>query len=328
MSWAEHVEPSFDEVLGPRIPWRWVKQNPALGEWLGHVRTKLLSGEDIDLTGAPVKWVDASDPKWKRHNQRSACFAVAGKKGENAIALHKWSPQCHDVASSLKGVYSCVEAIDTKDLYDFAAHVDARRGFARAVSIVDFAAKCMTAVKSELGTMREALNKGRVPNVRKHRVQLLSLVGVCQDDSLPRVESALHSISEVSGAVVYRRELLREVAKAFSAIRVGDAHTLTDAAWLVRNRTRRRGRLLPAHAVGTTLLVKGLEFDHAVVLDADLYDVRNLYVALTRGSKSLTVISKSRLIRPKDDAAQAAHDDLEENQTPNESQSEPTDEMK
>ena len=39
---------------------------------------------------------------------------------------------------------------------------------------------------------------------------------------------------------------------------------------------------------GTTLLVKGLEFHHAVVLDADAYDARNLYVALTRGSISRT----------------------------------------
>ncbi len=52
------------------------------------------------------------------------------------------------------------------------------------------------------------------------------------------------------------------------------------------------GRILPRCAVGTTLLVKGLEFDHAVVLDADAYDARNLYVALTRGVQSLTVASR------------------------------------
>jgi hypothetical protein len=55
--------------------------------------------------------------------------------------------------------------------------------------------------------------------------------------------------------------------------------------------------------VGTTLLVKGLEFDHAVVLDADALDAKNLYVALTRGARSLTVVSRgpdhwTRMRRP------------------------------
>ncbi len=67
---------------------------------------------------------------------------------------------------------------------------------------------------------------------------------------------------------------------------------------MVRNRSRRLGRILPRCAVGTTLLVKGLEFDHAVVLDTDAYDARNLYVALTRGAKSLTVTSRHRSLYP------------------------------
>jgi len=45
--------------------------------------------------------------------------------------------------------------------------------------------------------------------------------------------------------------------------------------------------------------VKGLEFDHAVVLDADEMNANNLYVALTRGAKTLTVVSKRRIITPK-----------------------------
>jgi len=43
--------------------------------------------------------------------------------------------------------------------------------------------------------------------------------------------------------------------------------------------------------IGTTLLVKGLEYDHAVILEADILDAKDLYVAMTRGSKSLTIIS-------------------------------------
>jgi ATP-dependent exoDNAse (exonuclease V) beta subunit len=57
--------------------------------------------------------------------------------------------------------------------------------------------------------------------------------------------------------------------------------------------------------VSRTLLVKGLEYDHVLLPDiADFDDAKNLYVALTRGSKSLTVLSKDRYIaRPRPDVS-------------------------
>jgi len=56
------------------------------------------------------------------------------------------------------------------------------------------------------------------------------------------------------------------------------------------------GRPLPKRAVGSTLLLKGLEAEVAVVLDAGNLDARNLYVAMTRGSKKLIICSKSPVL--------------------------------
>lgn len=52
--------------------------------------------------------------------------------------------------------------------------------------------------------------------------------------------------------------------------------------------------------IGTILLVKGLEFDHAIVLEADSLSKKELYVALTRGAKSLTIVSSSPTLSPVD----------------------------
>ena len=48
--------------------------------------------------------------------------------------------------------------------------------------------------------------------------------------------------------------------------------------------------------MGSTLLLKGLEAEVAVVLDAGNLDARNLYVAITRGSKKLIVCSESPVL--------------------------------
>jgi DNA helicase-2/ATP-dependent DNA helicase PcrA len=50
--------------------------------------------------------------------------------------------------------------------------------------------------------------------------------------------------------------------------------------------------------IGTTLLVKGLEFDHAIVLDAACLSKKELYVALTRGARSITIISTTNILHP------------------------------
>ena len=42
------------------------------------------------------------------------------------------------------------------------------------------------------------------------------------------------------------------------------------------------------------LLVKGLEYDHAVILDADAPDAKDLYVDMVRGSKSLAIVGAQR----------------------------------
>ncbi len=46
-----------------------------------------------------------------------------------------------------------------------------------------------------------------------------------------------------------------------------------------------------------TLLIKGLEFDHTVILDAAEHDAKNFYVTATRPTKSLTICSASPTVR-------------------------------
>jgi len=298
VQWDQHVRTTFHEVSGPTTPWRWANSNPAIGEWLMDIRGKLVSDQGVDLRHAPVQWLDCCDSKTVKAKQLSACFARAGKRGETVIAVHQWPNQCHNVASCLKGIYSCIEPVDAEDLYDSAQFIDTTTGFARAVAVLDFAGKCITKVRTELKTIRSALKDGNIPRVRKNQDQMRVLLEVADNNSLAAVKRALRSLTEVTGAVVYRRELLQEMERAAHAVFVGNADTLYEAAWVVRNRVRQRGRCLPRCGVGTTLLVKGLEFDHVVVLDADGFDARNLYVALTRGAKSLTIVSRDKIITP------------------------------
>jgi DNA helicase-2/ATP-dependent DNA helicase PcrA len=112
------------------------------------------------------------------------------------------------------------------------------------------------------------------------------------------VTTAFDAIEAIPGSIMHRRELWREMARSIRAFGAGGYTTLADAAWGVRERGRSSGRRVEHRTVSRTVLVKGLEFDHAVVLNADDHDGANLYVALTRASRTLTVLSGGPTLTP------------------------------
>lgn len=64
----------------------------------------------------------------------------------------------------------------------------------------------------------------------------------------------------------------------------------------VREENRLLGRRLPKRAVGSTLLLKGLEAEVAVVLNTEGMSPQHLYVAMTRGSMKLVVCSPNPIL--------------------------------
>jgi hypothetical protein len=193
-----------------------------------------------------------------------------------------------------------MEEIECKDLMMWSERIEQAQRLSRPLAVIDFAAMCMTKVSSELRSVREQFSKEKKPQIkpnRKHLDIILALLEVVSRDDMSPVLESLQLISQINGTVLYRRELWYEMIRAIKAYQADGFDSLRDAAWAIRDQARRFGRRTGDYrVVSRTLLVKGLEFDHVVVLDADQLDLKNLYVAMTRGSKSLTVLSKSPLI--------------------------------
>jgi len=64
----------------------------------------------------------------------------------------------------------------------------------------------------------------------------------------------------------------------------------------VREAKRSTGREVPPMGIGSTLLLKGLEAERVLILDASAMNACNAYVALSRASKSVTVIADKPVI--------------------------------
>jgi DNA helicase-2/ATP-dependent DNA helicase PcrA len=122
----------------------------------------------------------------------------------------------------------------------------------------------------------------------------LTFVG---NDSLTNAAAILKAFAEGPDHRVFRRPMLNVMLEALSRAAIRGA-PLTEAAAHVREQHRAVAKPMPGRAVGSTLLLKGLEAEHAIILDADAMNASHLYVAISRASTSLTIFSSSVVVQP------------------------------
>ncbi len=111
----------------------------------------------------------------------------------------------------------------------------------------------------------------------------------------------LLSLRNTDGVEVVRSDLFNRVLAVLRKQNLHPELSLMEAAESYQGEFRYKGRPVgKKKLIGTTLLVKGLEFDHAIILDAASLPKKELYVALTRGARSLTIISTNPVLNPVD----------------------------
>jgi DNA helicase-2/ATP-dependent DNA helicase PcrA len=297
--WNEEVCAYFPLVAELDTPWRWINARAEpLGRWLLEVRGKLLRGEPIDLRAAPaaVSWVelDGTDD----HQRRLAAARVRPPGGNGCVLIigDSTSPDTQRrFASQIPGAIT-VEAVDLKDLVSFGRHFDLAAADALE-RLAQFAQSVMTNVGAvDLVRRVQSLARGtaRKPPTDVERTALAFL----HAPSYGAAADLLVEIGKEGGVRTHRPAVLRACIKALQLCGGTDALSLHEAAVQMREQYRLVGRSLPRRAVGSTLLLKGLEAEVAVVLNAGALDARNLYVAMTRGSLALTICSQAPVLNP------------------------------
>jgi AAA domain len=298
--WEEHVCAHFPVAGELDRPWRWINaEAEELGHWLLEGRRKLLAGEAIDLSTAPdaVTWVQL-DGTANDHARLLEAARVAPPGGVGSVLILGEStspPSQQRFASQTPGAVT-VEAVDLRDLVSFARDLDINAPNALQV-VAEFAQRVMTNVgAADLVRRAEIIARG---GARRDSTDVESAALAFQRErTYRRVADLLVEINKEAGVRVYRPAVLRACMLALQTCAGAGGITFHEAAVRMREQNRLRGRTLPKRAVGSTLLMKGLEAEVAVILNADTLDARNLYVAMTRGSKRLTICSTNPILRP------------------------------
>lgn len=294
VKWDCDVLPIFPAVEINHRPRRWDPDHQDLGAWLVSLRSDLHSGSSINFTSTPIKWVQRRNPQ----TYTSICFDALNLDGTVAV-LGRFRPDCVRTASSLGGSYSVMEAIDEKIPVALAKKIDTKDGAEIAQAIVEFAIGCTSGIPTHITkAKRKQLGEGKSFTTRKDDLKP-TYEAVLQVRNTPNpttIQTALKLLVELPGVTLHCRDMWHEILRAISTA-LADGCTVFEALERDRNHTRAIGRRPVAHVVSRPLLAKGLEYDHVIILNPERYSAQELYVALTRGSKSVTVIS-DRIVLP------------------------------
>jgi len=296
--WQAQVEVQFPAVGALATPWRWRNAgSEPLGRWLLDARAQLQGGQGVDLRGAPseVQWVQLNAANADLQRRTAAQTRIAGQEETVLIIGDARNPRGrHQFTSQTPGATS-VEAVDLGDLVGFAR----RFNFSAANALdqlVNFAADLMTQVSATNFLARvETIRQGRARTPPTPAEA--AAVAFATAPSLGAALHLLQQLEQQAHARVFRPEMLHCCRSAMRAAAAGGV-TLLDAVLRARERNRHLGRPVSRRAVGSTLLLKGLEADVAVILHPEVMDAPNLYVALTRGARRLVVCSVTAELRP------------------------------
>lgn len=298
VDWERSVYPHFECLGVLEKPWRWENANsPLLGAWLKKSRERLEKGLKLDLVNdvpVSVRRVYAA-PDFLSQKQHASLMKLFDTEG-SVIALHggdrRLKEKTHALARMLAGKFSSIEEVEGKGLHSiFQKLVRAKTTKEAFVHALDFAKKCFTGVNNALAAGTKRGEVAKPTKTTKYPLVLKAANLYLAEPTTKNLRAFFLELKENPATSPYRRDLFYRFMNVLRMHIDGEGETLSDSARRYQRDMRHTGRpIRHTKLIGTTLLVKGLEYDHAVILDADSLDVKDLYVAMTRGAKSLTII--------------------------------------
>lgn len=305
VDWDQHVYPHYQLLGKLETPWRWRLANAIeLGNWLDDASKRLRAGKQISLSGPLPKGVrriaidlmDFTNPK------RLNFFYQFLDHDEAVIAIHsgnqKSKNKTHKLAKSLGGRFSSIEEVEGKELFSFIRKLEAAKAIDQKLRLViEFVNKCCNSVDGILSAATKRGEPAKVTKATKYPELLEGANRYLADPSIQNLAQFATAIQGNPDTSICRRDLLNRLMKVLRVHRENEDLSLLECAQIYQRDFRHSGRPIRHNKlIGTTLLVKGLEYDHAIILEAESMSPKELYVALTRGAKTITIVTPKNLI--------------------------------
>jgi hypothetical protein len=299
VDWEASIFPAFVKVAQLTTPHRWLRVGSNhIAEWLQHMRANLQLGK-VDFASLPkdVTWSFLPDDVQRRTQViTGSCQSAHGRAGAERLIVIADRQNINArtmLAQKIANLgFSNIEPIGCAPLYAAAAQLEKSKGLDRLRVLLDFASSCMTGLgRADFDRgVASSLAGGKAMRTRfGHLIDLA--IDVVTRNSDESAVGLLKALPKIDGSHLYCRERYIAFVRAIEIRQSMKLSHITDGVWQIQNRMRHAGRKVGRRAVGSTLLLKGLECEHAVVVHSHNMSPKDWYVSITRASKSLSILS-------------------------------------
>ena len=306
VDWAD-LPIVFPEGVALETPWRWNNAGaPEIGSWLAKAREALLKCEPIDLDEAPAGVEYSPVPPSKdlvskereviRSLKQHGKVLIIGRSSEEANADEK---RRHALARRHPGV-TVVEPVELRHMMNFFKRLNLEMPLSTVFLCAEFAAQTMTKIQpaKHFRDRIERIHQNRTGRFKVTEADQAAL-NVLESPSYQSVSLLLASLRNIDGARVFRPTIYDATQRALLRACSNNDPEILSAARSERDARRHQERTTGQLAIGTALLLKGLESDACLIMDAHTLDRHQLYVALTRGAKAIHIWSNTSTLNAK-----------------------------
>jgi len=286
------VTGEFVHDLGTlETPYRWIKaNNEDFGHWLLSIRPHFHHEQEPDYDGSPVyrravKYAELGPVLVRLTHEKRDRICVIGPKSR---------PLPAGIETGLvKNKYKVLEPNELSALRSLILSLSDGSPTEKADATHDFLSRAYGGLSGDDRVFLEKIIRGKDQQPR--RADRRSLCEKHTQGATPQLVFDLLGYIERIGGTSCK---LSESVSALKCIVEEHHETSTDLKTLYANEIGKRkyqNRSNAYRCIGSTLLVKGLEFDHVIILRETDWRQRwgnhkDLYVALTRGSKTTTLL--------------------------------------
>ncbi|GGF93232.1 MULTISPECIES: UvrD-helicase domain-containing protein [Cysteiniphilum] len=314
-NWSKDVIVKFPQIVVLNKPWRWINaKNEELGEWVLSCRENLINGSGINLKESPksvqyYKFNSADSYKYRENLELQIKVQnnlIKTFKNESLLVIGSSTQpkKRFQYASSSYGI-QVVETVDLDDIKTMISKLDnLSDNFSIAMQTINTLSETMCGVeKSKLDKRIPSLTKGT--NRTEANAIEQAVMSVINNGSRESIRDLIITVEKDQKTRVYRSEALSIFKKSIDESIIKPNTTISRACEAVIEQRKHLGdNRIPPRAIGSTLLLKGLECDHSLILNTTEMlnngnyksGLNNLYVALSRASKSISIFSDSEIL--------------------------------
>ena len=291
-------------------PHRWSGHNEALGEWLLAIRPLMVPGHVVDWTNIALP-AGVTFRSISGDQQGLTLAAIPTYPADGTVLIiAAWPTTARTIAGNLHGTFTVMEEVAGNFMAKSLGNLVVSEPAAYALWLFDLTKLCHGGHGVlDTGTLRKRYANGRTASDLLEggsharagaALAIRALDAVVSDPTLSSLAAAMDQIPASSALRLHSHEAWYDVQTSLrgAAAQDNDTGALLGELAKAREVLRYAGRRERKRVISRTLLVKGLEYDHVIIADVGEHPtVNDLYVALTRARKSITILGRSSTLQ-------------------------------